>query len=357
MRVIFMGTPDFAVPSLKALNQAFGVSLVLTRPDAIRGRGNKAVASPVKAAALELGLDVLETKKITPEVLDRLRELKPDIICVAAFGCILPDALLELAPCVNVHGSLLPRWRGAAPIQRAILAGDERAGISIMQVVHELDAGAYCAQASVEVAHKSCTELMSELAELGAQELVRAVPSIVDGSVEWVSQDESQVSYAHKIEKNELALDPAQSALVNRRRVQTSSDAAPSRCLIANKGVRVLEAHELSARGLAAQELEARELSARELAAHNLSAPEYAAGEHGTVAAGEHGTVAAGESPLAQAATQLAPKGVYVHKGQVLLGCADGALQLLRVKPDGKREMDARSWAAGLRDVNSWSMA
>ena len=304
MRIVFMGTPDFAVPSLRALAAAHEVPLVLTRPDAVRGRGRKLVPSPVKAAALELGIEVVETKRITPEVLEQIAAAKPDLIAVAAFGCILPDSVLSLAPCgcVNVHASLLPRWRGAAPIQRAVLEGDERAGVSIMEVVHELDAGAYCRQASVEVGDKDCATVMAELAELGARELLAAVASLADGSVEWTEQDESLVTYAAKVEKHEMLLDPADDALRNVRRVRASLDAAPARLVVGGKGVRALAAH--------------------------LS---DAAVEQGSVLA---------------------------RKGHVCLGCADGALELDRVKPDGKREMDASAWAAGLRGQGlTWERA
>lgn len=304
MRVVFMGTPDFAVPSLRALAGAHEVALVLTRPDAVRGRGKALVASPVKQAALELGIPVIETTRITDEVLARVTEVAPDLIAVAAFGCILPDSILSVAPCgcVNVHASLLPRWRGAAPIQRAVLEGDERAGVSIMQVVHELDAGAYCRQASVEVGDKDCATVMAELAELGAQELVAALPSLADGSVEWHEQDESQATYAAKIDKAEMRLDPADDASRNVRRVRASLDAAPARLVVAGKGVRAFAAH------------------------------------------------------VAEAS--LAPGQVVVRKGHVLLGCAEGTLELDRVKPDGKREMEASAWAAGLRgDGLTWERA
>ena len=294
MRIVFMGTPAFAVPSLRALAGAHDVRLVLTRPDAVRGRGKRLEPSAVKAAATELGIDVLETKRITDEVMDAIRAAEPDVIVVAAFGCILPDAVLEAAPlgCVNVHASSLPRWRGAAPIQRAILSGDARAGVSIMRVVHDLDAGAYCRQADVEVGEKSCPQVMGELAELGARELLTALDQMADGTAVWVEQDESKVTYAKKIEKAEMLLDPAATALDNRRRVQTSLDAAPARMAVAGKGVRVLAAR-----------------------------------------VAEEG-VAQGE--------------VLVRHGRVIAGCADGAIELLRVKPDGKREMEASAWAAGL---------
>lgn len=294
MRIVFMGTPEFAVPSLRALAGAHDVRLVLTRPDAVRGRGRRLEPSAVKAAATELGIDVLETKRITDDVMAAIRAAEPDAIVVAAFGCILPDAVLTAAPlgCVNVHASSLPRWRGAAPIQRAILSGDARAGVSIMRVVHDLDAGAYCRQADVEVGEKSCPQVMGELAELGARELLVALRQMEDGTAEWVEQDESKVTYARKVEKAEMLLDPAATALDNRRRVQTSLDAAPARMAVAGRGVRVLAAR-----------------------------------------------VAGDDTSQGK---------VIVRHGRVIAGCADGAIELLRVKPDGKREMDASAWAAGL---------
>ena len=304
MRIVFMGTPGFAVPSLRALAGAHDVRLVLTRPDAVRGRGKRLEPSAVKAAATELGIDVLETKRITDDAMSSIRAAEPDVIVVAAFGCILPDTVLTAAPlgCVNVHASSLPRWRGAAPIQRAILSGDARAGVSIMRVVHDLDAGAYCRQADVEVGEKSCPQVMGELAELGARELLTALDQMADGTAVWVEQDESKATYAKKIEKAEMLLDPAASALDNRRRVQTSLDAAPARMAVAGKGVRVLAAR-----------------------------------------VAEEG-VAQGE--------------VLVRHGRVIAGCADGAIELLRVKPDGKREMEASAWAAGLHQSQlAWEHA
>ena len=304
MRVIFMGTPEFAVPSLVALDEACDVVGVVTRPDAVRSRGKRLEPSPVKAEAQARDLRVIEANRIAPEVLGELSTLGADIVCVAAFGCILPDSVLELAPlgCVNVHASLLPRWRGAAPVQRAILAGDEQAGVSIMRVVHELDAGAYCAQASTEVADKPCAQLMGEVAELGADALVRSLADIEAGRAVWVEQDASLVTYAHKVEKAEMRLDPQDGWLANARRVQASTDAAPARCSVAGRGVRV------------------------------------------TRAAGAGERVCAGE--------------VLVSHGRVLLGCPDGCLEVLDVKPDGKREMGARAWAAGLRgDGLVWERA
>lgn len=295
MRIVFMGTPEFACPSLSAVSKAHDVVRVVTRPDAVRGRGKRLEPSPVKALAGELGLAVIEASRMTPEVMDELRAAKADLCVVAAYGCILPDELLEMFPlgCVNVHASLLPRWRGAAPIQRAVLEGDELAGASIMRVVHELDAGAYCAQVSTAVAGKTSSELLDELGRLGAEALVEAIGRIADGTAVWTEQDESLVTYAHKIEKAEMRLDPADGVLANVRRVLASTDAAPARCEVAGKGVRLMRARTCD------------------------------------------DALAAGE--------------VLVSHGRVALGCADGALEVLDVKPDGKREMQASAWAAGLR--------
>ena len=304
MRVVFMGTPDFAVPSLRELASRFEVVLVLTRPDAVRSRGKKLEPSPVKAAALELDIPVMEATRITPEVMDRLHEADADIFCVAAYGCILPDEVLNMAPLgiVNVHASLLPRWRGAAPIQRAILAGDERAGISIMRIGHGVDTGAYCAQSSCSVAGKTADELTVELAQLGADLLCDTLPALADETAVWTEQDESLVTHAQKISKAEMRLDPQESALVNLRRVLASSDAAPARCIAAGKPVRIMRA---------------------------------------VAADGDASMCAAGE--------------LVCQSKRIYIGCSDGVLEVTSVKPDGKRQMDASAWAAGLHgDGLTW---
>lgn len=265
----------------------------------------------MKLEAQNRGLAVLEANKITPEVLDQIKAARPDVICVAAYGCILPDSVLEVAPlgCVNVHASLLPRWRGAAPIQRAVLEGDERAGISIMEVVHELDAGAYCAQASVEVGDKTSSEIMAELGLIGGKALCDALLQIEAGTAVWQEQDESQVTYAHKIDKAEMRPAPEDSALINKRRIQASTDAQPARAVVAGKGVRLVRA----------------------ALADASDTPE---------------------------AASLAQGAVLVNHGRVFLGCSDAAFEVLEVKPDGKRQMSARDWAAGLRAESlSWQQA
>lgn len=306
LRVVFMGTPEFAVPSLEACAVNFDVVGVVTRPDAVRGRGKTLEPSAVKTKALELGLPVFETNKMTPEAMDQLRSWAPEIIAVAAFGCILPDEVLELPKygCVNVHASLLPRWRGAAPVQRAVLAGDKYIGVSIMKIVHELDAGDFCARYTIEVGNKNSEQLLRELAVFGAALLPSAMDAIAKGTIKWISQDscEEEVTFAPKIDKREMRLDPASDAMDNWHRIQASTDAQPARCVIAGKGVRVLSGGVLDA--------------------------ELKVGE------------------------------VYVEDNRLFLGCSNHVLELVDIKPDGKREMKASEWVAGLRgDDLTWESA
>ncbi len=301
MRVVFMGTPAFAVPSLEALARRHEVALVVTRPDAVRSRGRKVVPSPVAEAAERLGLPVERASRIDAGLASRIDALASDVCCVAAYGCLVPDDVLAMPRlgCVNVHASLLPRWRGAAPIQRAMLAGDARVGVSIMRVVHDLDAGPWCRQASVEVGEATCAEVTAELARLGAEELLRALDLMERGEADWAEQDEALVTYARKVDKAEFLLDPADPARDNLLRVQASLDASPARLELAGRGLRAMRARAADA--------------------------------------------------------ELAPGEACADRGRVLLGCADGAIELVSVKPDGKREMSASAFAAGLRDAApSW---
>lgn len=294
MRIIFMGTPEFSVPSLQALHKHHEVLAVVTAPDAVRKRGKQLDPTPVKICAQALGVPVVETKRITPEINEYLQSLKPDIVVVVAFGALLPKSTIDLAPlgCINVHGSLLPRYRGAAPIQRALLAGDEQVGISIMRVVLELDAGAYCLQGSIEVGEKSSKIIYRELAQLGADLLREALSQIEDSTVEWTEQDECLVTYAQKISKDEMKISPALSAFEAFKRIQSSQDSAPVRIAIGNKGVRI-----------------------------------------------EHARV----STLV-----LEPGEVKADKTGLYLGFGTGSLEILEIKPDGKASMDALSFSRGL---------
>jgi methionyl-tRNA formyltransferase len=201
---------------------------------------------------------------------------------------------------INVHASLLPRWRGAAPIQRAILAGDSDTGVSIMRMEAGLDTGPYCLQRSTPIADKNAAELTAELAQIGAAALTEALPAIEDGSAHWVVQDEALVTYAQKVAKSDLLLLPELPTVDALRRIRSSMPAAPSRMRVADRGVTVVSAE--------------------------------------------------------RSESTLAPGVVACSKRLLEAGFADGALTLTRVKPDGKAEMDGAAWARGIPDLNesSW---
>jgi methionyl-tRNA formyltransferase len=216
MQIIFMGTPDFAVPTLNALVEAgHTVVAAYSQPPRPGGRRGKALTpSPVHARAEELGIDVrtpLSFKK-DPDAVAAFAALNADVAVVAAYGLILPISVLE-APrlgCLNVHGSLLPRWRGAAPVQRAILAGDAETGVGIMQMEAGLDTGPVRLEGRTPIDHKTAGELTAELAEMGARLMVQVLGDF-DGHPP-VAQPEDGVTYAAKIDKSETRLDFGQTA-------------------------------------------------------------------------------------------------------------------------------------------------
>ncbi len=216
-RIIFMGTPDFAVPSLEGLIQSQDdVVAVVTQPDRQKGRGKKITPPPVKQAAIQANIPVLQPTKIrTEEFRETLAEYKPDVMVVAAYGRILPPSLLELAPlgCINVHGSLLPRHRGAAPIQWAIIEGDREAGVTIMQMDVGMDTGNILLPAKIEVeANETAGGLFTKLANLGATTLVEALNLLRNGKLESVAQDHTLATKAPPLKKEDGLLDWNKSA-------------------------------------------------------------------------------------------------------------------------------------------------
>ena len=304
MRVVFMGTPSFAATILEELIPQHEVVAVYTRPDAVRGRGKALVASPVKEVALAASIPVHTPRTLRDEDEQRLlAAYEPDIICVAAYGMILPAAVLDTPRfgCVNVHASLLPRWRGAAPIERAILAGDKQAGVCIMRMEEGLDTGAWCVSRATDIAEKNAVELTDELGNLGARALLTALEHIAAEQVSWTSQDEALVTYADKLAKGELNLNPDSSALDNMRQVRASSEAHPARCVIAGRPVTVLSAR----------------------------------------------LVAEGDPALSVLAELSPGRAVFCAK-RLLITCAEGALEVSCLKPDGKKPMEAKAFAAGL---------
>lgn len=215
MRIVFMGTPDFAVPSLKALLDAgHEVCAVYTQPDKPQGRKQVLTAPPVKELALANGIPVHQPATLkNEEEQEKLRALAPEVIIVVAYGKLLPKAVLEIPPrgCINVHGSLLPRWRGAAPIQWSVIAGDEKAGVTTMQMAEGLDTGDMLLTYETPVgARETAGELFDRLAQAGAELLTETLEKL--DTITPRPQDDSQSSYAYMLDKQMAVIDWSKSA-------------------------------------------------------------------------------------------------------------------------------------------------
>lgn len=303
MRIVYMGTPEFSVPCLQVLagNPDLEVVAVLTRPDSVSKRGKKPVPSPVRVAAEELGIPVLTPPTLKdPEVTDQIAALAPDAIVTASYGNIVPRDILAIPRlgCFNVHASLLPRWRGAAPIERAILSGDEVTGVSIMRMGEGLDTGDWCLQEPLAVGSMDRNELSGALARLGARMMSDALGSIGRGEATWNVQDDARATYAAKIAKGEILLSPELAPVQNVVRVRASSMHAPARAVVCGRPLTVLRAQVPTELG------------------PGVSIP--------------------------------APGEVVAFGKRLLLGAEGGMFELLQLKPDGKKEMDAASFLAGV---------
>jgi len=298
-RIVFMGTPGFACPSLAALlagpDQVVGV---VCQPDRPRGRGLALAAPAVKTLALEHGLPVLQPEKVrTPAFLDELRALAPDAIVVAAYGRILPRTILDLPPhgCINVHASILPRHRGAAPIQHAILAGDSETGITIMAMTDEMDAGDVLLVRRTPIAPDDTGGSLGErLSHLGAAALVEAVAGIKTGSVRPVPQPADGVTFAPRMEREHTRLDWTRPAPVLARAVRAFAPEPSAFTTVDGTTLKVFAAEPRTGRGAPGSVLEA------------------------------------------------SPRGLVV-------ATSDGALALLEVQPQGKRRMPIGAFLAGRR--------
>ncbi len=295
MRVVFMGTPEFAVPSLEALARQHEVVLVVTRPDTASGRGGKLLPSAVKAAALAAGLPVIERTSLRGEANDAVAAVRPDVVCVAAFGVLLPPETLSVPAlgCVNVHASLLPRHRGAAPVQRAILAGDGETGVSIMRMEEGLDTGPYALQRGVPIAGRYAAEVEEELARVGAEALLEVLTLIEAGTVVWEPQDDAAATYAAKVTKDDTALTPDLDVGAAWSRVRAGTRRAPARVVLGDTELTVVRAH--------------------------------------------------------PAGSAVRPGEAAVEDGSPVLGFADGALALEVVRPAGRGDMAGDAWARGAR--------
>lgn len=298
LRVVFMGSPEFALPSCESVYEHFDLVGVMSAPDAVRSRGKVLSETPVAAFARKKHIACYKTDRISDKAYAFLCDLKPDVICVVAFGALLPQALLDLPRfgAINVHASLLPNWRGAAPIERAILAGDPELGVSIMQMGPGLDDGDICLQAKMVRDHKTQAEITRELATLGAEKLIECLYALQRGEISWQAQKTPETPYAKKLSKSEFIITPDNSAEANFLKVQASSNSYPAKFFLQKKGVRVLWAE-----------------------------------------------------PLSSAKVCVVPESILRMGPNICLASKDGSLLALRtVKPDGKKEMAADAWARGI---------
>ena len=303
MKVLFWGTPEFALPTLAALlGEGHHVVGVVTQPDRPAGRGRALSAPPVKEMALEEGLPVLQPERARgEELLTQLRALEPDVSVVAAYGQFLPTEVLDLPRhgTLNVHPSLLPELRGAAPVQWALIRGLERTGVSVMRLVEKMDAGPVLLQV-VEPIHpeESASDLMGRLSEIGAEAMVEALALLEAGELSAVEQDESRVTFAPSLERDDCRLDWTRPARENARWIRGLADSPGAWTM--HRG-QVLK----------------------------LFRPRVADGEEG----GAPGTI-----------LQVRPDDP--ERG-LLVACGEGALWLGEVKPSGKRRMPAADWVRG----------
>ncbi|MGZ8257590.1 MAG: methionyl-tRNA formyltransferase [Methylotenera sp.] len=245
MKIIFAGTPEFAVPALAALIEAgHQIVMVLTQPDRPAGRGMKLKASPVKVLAEQQHLSVFQPETLKDATVQaRIAEVNADVMIVAAYGLIIPTVVLHMPRfgCYNIHASLLPRWRGAAPIHRSLLAGDAETGVTIMEVVPALDAGAMVSRGVVPITDTDTTlTLHDALSVIGAELMVAAMATLEEkGTLPATPQDEALVTYAHKLEKSEAAIDWQKSAVEISRQVRAFNPFPVAQSLLKDEVCRI----------------------------------------------------------------------------------------------------------------------
>jgi methionyl-tRNA formyltransferase len=302
VRTVFLGTSDFAAAVLERLAGERGrpgahrPRLVITRPDRPAGRGRRLTSPPVADAARDLGLQLAQPESVNdPAARELIASVAPEAILVCAFGALVKEPLLSDYELLNVHPSLLPRWRGAAPIERAIMAGDERTGVSIMRLTAGLDSGPVCLTASEPVLPEDTFGSLSQrLTQVGSELLVSALDMLDSGeSLPFAEQDERLVTYAEKIAPADRLLDPALPAAELERVVRALSPHVGARVALSDGSL----------------------LGVKRAALDETASPRAV--------------------------------GVHAREGRLLLGCPDGLLELLVVQPPGKRPMDAGAFLRG----------
>lgn len=250
-RIIFLGSPEFAVPSLRGLAQNFEIVGVVTQPDRPAGRGNIPTPPPVKRLAVDLKLPVIQPNRMKDTgVIEQLVSWAPDVLVVVAFGQILRQNVLDLAPfgCINVHASLLPRWQGAAPIQRSILAGDTQTGVTIMKLDAGIDTGPTLSKTVIHInENENAQELSNRLAVIGSELLAKTLPEYLDGKIIPQPQDETNACYASMLKKEDANLDFHQSAVEIARKIRAFYPWPGTQFLWGEKWIKILKGHSLDA--------------------------------------------------------------------------------------------------------------
>ena len=299
MKVIFAGTPDFAAAALKAIAAAgFEIPLVLTQPDRPKGRGMQLAPSPVKQAALELGLRVAQPEKLrnNAEALQMLKEVEADVMVVAAYGLILPQDVLDTPKhgCLNIHASLLPRWRGAAPIQRAIEAGDAETGVCIMQMDIGLDTGDVVSEHRYTIQPTdTANEVHDALMNLGAAAIVADLQQLkTEGRLKSVKQPEEGVTYAQKLSKEEARINWSESAAVIERKIRAFNPVPAAWVEYQGKPMKIWRAEVVAQQGRAGEVL-------------------------------------------------------FCSSDGLIIACGENALKITELQPSGSKRMDIAAFAAG----------
>ncbi|MBQ9232478.1 MAG: methionyl-tRNA formyltransferase [Lachnospiraceae bacterium] len=303
MKIVYMGTPDFAVYPLKALVEAgHKVSLVISQPDKAKGRSNKPVPTPVKAAATELGIDVFQPEKIKDEsAVAKIKKSKPDVIVVAAYGQILPESILNIPEygCINIHASLLPKYRGAAPIEWSIIDGCEKTGVTTMYMEKGLDTGDMIEKAEVDIEPDDTGEtLHDKLALCGANLIISTLKALEDKTAVRTKQDDSESSYAHMLTKELGKLDFNMPAVKLERLIRGLIPWPCAYTRIDGKNVKILKAR-----------------------VADKTNPAYETGTPGEI--------------------------IEVTKKTFTVKCKEGALTVLSLQPEGKKVMDTVSFLNG----------
>ncbi|MBC8496534.1 MAG: methionyl-tRNA formyltransferase [Chloroflexi bacterium] len=302
IRIVFMGSPDFSLPALRALAENYRVVGVVTQPDRPAGRGRELKIPPVKELAQELGLPIMQPTRLkAPQAIEQLKPWNPDLIVVAAFGQILRPGVLDLPQhgCINVHASLLPRWRGAAPINAAILHGDDKTGVTIMKMDPGLDTGPILSKSEISIqADETAGSLSPKLAQLGGDLLIETLPAYLSGEMTPQPQDDSLATYVRMLKRTDGELDFNEPAEALARRVRAFNPWPGTYLIWGDQRLKVHNAHALSA-----------------------------------------------TSPGV---------GVFtIQEGCPAVGASDGLLMLDEVQPSGKRSMPGDTFLRGARDWSS----